>query len=244
MSPAGPLSDSADPPRHGYRGATTPPPLLNRPRSLTVAISREAGSRGGSIAAAVGRLLGWQVFTQEILDFLAHDEAAGAEFLVDVPPAARQWADAETARLAQARELIPGSDMAAVARLIFILAARGDAVLVGRGAGFLLPAASTVHVRVVAPAAQRVAYMGQWLRMTDAEASAEIRARDDRRASFVTAVTDRDAADPAMYDLVLNSARLGMDVCAELIAQTVRAKQLPTDSAGGEAVASSADDLG
>ncbi len=45
-------------PRHGMRAqAHGPAPKV--PASLTVAVSREAGSRGGSIARRVGRKLGW-----------------------------------------------------------------------------------------------------------------------------------------------------------------------------------------
>ena len=70
-----------DAPLHGYRGVGTPPPVLQRPQSFTVAISREAGARGSSIAIAVGELLGWQVFSHDMLDYLAHDESARDEFL-------------------------------------------------------------------------------------------------------------------------------------------------------------------
>jgi hypothetical protein len=66
------------------------------------------------------------------------------------------------------------------------VAARGDAVLVGRGAGFVLPAESTVHVRIVAPLDERIAYMAQWLRLTKDEATEEVRTRDGRRAAFLS----------------------------------------------------------
>src|SRR5438045_307113 len=102
--------EAPTPPLHGYRGAPTPPPAILRPRGLTVAISREAGSRGGTVAAAVGRILGWQVYDQEVLDFLARDEAAREELLADVPASARLWADAEASKFARARELPAGSD--------------------------------------------------------------------------------------------------------------------------------------
>jgi cytidylate kinase len=227
MPTTSPSNPETPPPLHGYRGAPTPAPVLLKPRGLTVAVSREAGARGGTIAAAAGRLLGWQVYTQEMLDFLARDEATRQDLLADVPASARLWAEGELSRLTRGRELAPASDTVAVARLILILAARGDAVLVGRGAGFLLPAASTVNVRVVAPLAQRVAYVSQWMRLTEPEAAAEVRARDRKRAELLTALTDGDPNDPTAYDLLLNSARLGVEACAELIAQAVRAKQLP-----------------
>src|SRR2546421_12680859 len=53
-------------PRHGFqgdRGASKAPPAL--PAGLTVAISREAGSRGGSIAPPAGERPGWQGYPQK-----------------------------------------------------------------------------------------------------------------------------------------------------------------------------------
>ena len=233
--PAGPpQSGITQPPLHGYRGAMTPPPPAQRPRGFTVAISREAGSRGGTIAAAVGHILGWQVFTQEMLDFLAHDESARSEVLEDLPPASREWAELELTRATRGRELASRSDAVAVARLVFALAARGEVVVVGRGAGFLLPPESTVHVRVVAPLSQRVAYMGQWLRLTESESAAEVTRRDRKRNELLATLSNRDVADPTAYDLVVNAGRLGIAACAELIAQAVRAKQLPADGPSGD----------
>jgi cytidylate kinase len=80
---------------------------------------------------------------------------------------------------------------------------------------------------VVAPVEQRVAYLGQWMRLTEPEAAAEVHRRDRRRTEFLAALTDGDPNDPTAYDLLLNSDRLTMETCAELIAQAVRAKQMP-----------------
>ncbi len=62
---------------------------LRRPRGLTIAVSREAGSRGGTVARKVGQLLGWQVFGQEMLDYLVQDDTARGRLFTDVPPGAR-----------------------------------------------------------------------------------------------------------------------------------------------------------
>ena len=223
-----PTATDSGPPLHGYRGMPTPLPMVSRPLGVTVAISREAGSRGGSIAAAVGRRLGWQVYTQEMLDFLVEDDAARAEVLAEVPQGARLWAELEFGRLAALWKVPTGSGTEAIARLVLALAARGSTVLVGRGSGFVLPRTTTVHARIVAPMTQRVAYMSQWLRLTEDEAAAEVKARDRRRAEFLAALTERDVTDPAAYDLVLNSALLGIETSAELIATVARIKQ-PTE---------------
>jgi cytidylate kinase len=216
-------------PLHGYRG-TAPDEIAYRPRGLTVAISREAGSNGWPIAQAVGRLLGWQAFDQDVLDFMTQDETAFAELVADVPASARKWADARLATVVAERGLRESSELAEIARFALTLAARGEAVLVGTAAGFLLPSETTVHVRVVAPLERRITQTIDRLRLTAAEAEAEVRSTDRRRAEMLTVLVGRDAGDPVGYDLVLNSARLGVEGCAELIAQAVRFKQVSDET--------------
>jgi hypothetical protein len=55
-------------------------------------------------------------------------------------------------------------------------------------------------------------------------------ARDDARRKLLALVTDADPADPLQYDLVLNSARLGVDVCVTLIERAVRERHLGDSS--------------
>ena len=64
----------ADSPRHGFRGER--PTSARRgvfPASLTIAVSREAGSRGTDIARRAGKKLGWQIYNQELLEYIAQE---------------------------------------------------------------------------------------------------------------------------------------------------------------------------
>ncbi len=47
----------------------------------------------------------------------------------------------------------------AIRMLVESLAARGEAILVGRGAGYYLPPEMSLHVRIVAPLDDRIAHM-------------------------------------------------------------------------------------
>src|SRR5437763_7060974 len=88
------------PPLHGYRGEA--PAAVDRwPCGLTIAISREAGARGGSIAQRIGRKLGWQVVDQDQLEYLAQDD----HVLDELPDAARAWAELRLDELLRARTL-------------------------------------------------------------------------------------------------------------------------------------------
>ena len=215
---------SGEAPRHGYqgdRGAAAPPPAL--PAGLCIALSREAGARGVAIGRRVGQKLGWQVFDQELLEYMAQDAVVRQGVLDNLTPAATEWVEARLQVLGE-QNLSPHPAIQNLARLVLALGAQGEAVLVGRGAGFILPRATTLHVRLVAPLPERIAYMSQWLRLPVEEATEMVRLRDARRSEFLRTHFHRNDGDVHPYDMLLNTSLLGEDVCAELIALAARSR--------------------
>jgi len=219
-------------PLHGYRG-NRPDERAGLPAALTIAISREVGARGSTIAQRAGAKLGWQVYPQDLLEFVTQDAAARQEVFQSLPAGAAAWADAELERLARAEAISSNPSIVELARVLLHLGARGEAILVGRGAGCILPPRSTLNVRLAAPVEDRIAYMAQWLRLTDEEAVEHVRRLDQRRAEFVRTHFHRDPADVHQYDLVLNSSLLGEERCAELIVHAANLK-LAALAVGGE----------
>ncbi|HTU92263.1 MAG TPA: cytidylate kinase-like family protein [Gemmataceae bacterium] len=212
-------------PRHGFqgdRGAPSPP--RSGPSALTITISREAGARGGTIARRVGRKLGWQVYDQELLEYMAQ-EAIVSQGVLDAPPAApADWVEARLQQLIRDNALSEHPNVVNLARVMLALAAQGQVVLLGRGAACILPHETTLAVRIIAPLSERIAYMAQWLRLTIEEAAERVRLRDERRREFVANNFRRDPSEVHNYDVILNSSQLGEDVCAELIVQAARAR--------------------
>jgi cytidylate kinase len=94
----------------------------------------------------------------------------------------------------------------------------------GRGAGTILPAASTLHVRIIAPLTERINYMSQLERLTSEEAAAQVKARDRNRGNFVETHFHRKPSDIHQYDLLVNSSLLGEDLSAQLIIRAARVK--------------------
>jgi hypothetical protein len=212
-------------PRHGFQGDRgAPPPPRTGPAALTIALSREAGARGGSIARRVGRKLSWQVYDQELLEYMAQESVVSQGVLDTPPPAPAGWAESRLQQLLRDKQVRDDPPILNLMRVILALGAQGQAVLIGRGAGHVLPRETTLNVRIVAPLQERIAYMGQWLRLPVEEATERVRQRDERRAEFLTVNFHRDPGDVHQYDLVLNSSLLGEEVCAELIAQAARAR--------------------
>jgi cytidylate kinase len=211
-------------PRHGYRGEGSGASHPFLPAGLTIAISREAGSRGTSICKRAGEKLGWQVYTQDLLEYVAQESTSRQEITDNLSPAALHWVEEQLERLQSDPRISLHPSLLDTARLILALGASGEIILIGRGAGCLLPRHSTLQVRIVAPLEERVAYMSQWLGLTPEDALKQIRVRDQRRAEFIQTHFHRQAADVYQYDLLLNSTLLGEELSAELLVQAARTK--------------------
>lgn len=195
-----------------------------QPLSLTVAVSRESGSRGGTIAQRAGKRLGWQVYQQEFLEYLAQERHLSRDLFDVLDDPAAVWIEEQLESLLRRQSLSPEANMIELARVILAIGARGDAVIVGRGAGCLLPPVSTLHVRVIAPLADRITYMSQLERLTREKAAEQVAIRDAQRATFIEKHFHRKPSDIYQYDLLVNSSLLGEDLCAELITRATKVK--------------------
>lgn len=187
-----------------------------------VAISREAGAAGTTVARLVGELLGWKVYDRNLLDQVAdrYQESRLMLDLVDetegnwVYDVLGTWMD---------RQIIPhGKYAVQVSRMIQILARAGNAVFVGRGAQFLLPRSKTFAVRIVAPEAFRAQRVRQRHNVELPEALDSIRRTDRGRRESIQRSFRQDINDPHLYDLVINVERFGLDRVADQIVHAVR----------------------
>lgn len=219
-----PVLEAGVSPLHGYRGALEEEAAVGVPAGLTVAISRETGSRGASIAKRAGDKLGWEVYSQDMLEYGAQNGALRQDLLDKLLPAAHAWIDEHFKHLLEERDLSRHPNILDLAQLAITLGAQGSVILLGRGAGFLLPSRSTLHVRLVAPLEDRIAYMSQWQRLTMEEAAEYVRKSDHRRTDFLATHFHRKPNDVHLYDMVLNTSLLGEERCADVIAAAARAK--------------------
>ena len=219
-----PTTESGQSPLHGYRGSAEQEPAFGVPAGITIAISRESGARGATIAKRAGEKLGWEVYSQDMLEFSAQNTSLRQDVLENLPPSAAPWIEHHLQQLLEQPSMSHNPNIVDLARLVLSLGAQGNVILLGRGAGFLLPSRSTLHVRLVAPLQDRIAYMSQWLRLTQEEAADQVRKRDHRRTDFLATHFHRKPNDVHVYDMILNTSRLGEERSADLIAAAAKAK--------------------
>lgn len=204
-----------------YRHAEDRPEAKKSP-PLTVALSRQAGSRGADIARAAGERLGWSVYDHELLKRIAEEKGLHERLLHQLDERHVGWLEEMISSFGSQGS---GREHAYITHLLqqfASLARAGHCVIVGRGAAHVLPSETTLRVRVVAPLAKRVAYMEKYLGVSHAEAERWVARTDEERTRFVRSYFHKNADDPQAYDLVLDSSRFSVEECAELIVQAAR----------------------
>jgi cytidylate kinase len=97
-------------------------------------------------------------------------------------------------------------------------------VILGRaGAVVLRDRPRTLHVRLDGPVGRRVERAMALEDIDRATAERRRRENDTARAAYVRVFYGADAADPALYHLVLDSTALATDACVDVIARAARA---------------------
>jgi len=109
-------------------------------------------------------------------------------------------------------------------RVICGLARGGNAVIVGRGANWLLEPRYGLRVRFIAPDEIRAARIAESEGVDIDEARARIRRDDADLAAFIRQVYGRNIDDPQGYDLIVNLATLDIETASILIASALESK--------------------
>jgi cytidylate kinase len=201
-------------------------------RFQNICISRETGAGGGAIARMVGQRLGWKVFDHELLEAIAHrmglplDDVRCFDELA--PSVVQDW-------LLPLREEYYAPQEAYLdhlAKLLEAIGRAGESVLVGRGAGFLLPRETTLSVRIIAPLRVRALRLAERMGVSVRTAGRAAKDLDRRRTQFDRTMHRVNSADPHNYDMVLDSYSLGLEIAAEVIVRAVEAGRPESARAG------------
>jgi cytidylate kinase len=199
--------------------------------AFTIALSREAGTYGAAIARAVADRLGWPVYDSELLQRVASELGVQQASLSTMDERHVSWLSEYLEGLSPHQGVSQYAFMRRLLETILALAARGNCVIVGRGATKVLPAATTLRVRIVAPQEHRIQAVQREHGISREEAVRRVETTDRERNDFVHEHFGMDAADPRNYDLVLNAGRFPIDQCVELILAALDRLRAASDTA-------------
>ncbi|MFC2037053.1 AAA family ATPase [Chloroflexota bacterium] len=116
--------------------------------------------------------------------------------------------------------------------VILEYAAKGQAMIVGRGGQMILRRFSGVlHVQVIARFETRVFNIMQREGVKWRAAAHRVRLADEQRAGYIRRFHNVDWLDSSLYDLVINTDQIPVDVAVEMMIQAAQAVE--ASAAGG-----------
>ena len=187
-----------------------------------VTISRQYGSGGREIGKKLAARLGIPYYDKELI-ILAAEKSGYARSLFE--EADQKASNSMIFSLMRAGSMVNTYDMPLNDKIYLIqsgviqqVARQGPCVIVGRCADYILQERrDCFHVFIAGELKDRAARVIEEHGISAAAARSHVKDRDRRRSSYYKHITDQVWGMAANYDLCLNSSKLGIDRCVELI---------------------------
>ena len=209
-----------------------------------VTISRQFGAGGSSVAAFVASALAAEVVDKKLIEEVASrlsmrpsDVEAESErprtllerlvrsFSTLEPGMGAGWSPPYPDPLFDPRKEI----IHLTEKVIEEVADGGNAVIIGRGAGFVLHDRQGIfRVFLRAPDAIRVKTLMARLGLNEAETRRKMHETDSNRAAYIKQLYGRDWCEVDEYDLIVNTGQVSYATAAEMILLGVRNRALAT----------------
>ena len=191
-------------------------------KDSVVTISRRMGSGARIVAAKLAESLGWSLWDKELLNAITEHahvssrivEAFDERTVSEIEVFARHiFGDSEMGGFIYARHL---------AKAVKAIAELGNAIILGRGANFILPEA--LNIRIDASDEHRIRNMMSYENLTRDEARTKIYQSDRERDHFLTSVFGRERVENAHYDLTIWMDEFSTDNAVDIIKVAIKAR--------------------
>ena len=193
-----------------------------------ITLCMEPGSQGCLVAQAVADQLGFNLYNRDIIRAIAKSMKTSAERIDMLEKERLSGIEDFLACLIEEHYCHNDIYMEHLVKVVRVIAGRGKAVIVGRGANFILPFENRFAVRIIAPSEIRVSNIMRAFGAKDETARHRVSRREARRRAFIRQAFNKDIRNPSHYDITLNTARLSVAAAAEaIVAAAVSSKKAP-----------------
>lgn len=186
-----------------------------------ITLSREPGSGGKFVAEAVAKKLGLELFHGELINAMAENADTSGRVIRTLDEKGLSMLEDWVAAAISERHLWPDEFSRTLMKVIGTIGRHGKAVIVGRGANFVLPPENRFRVRIIAPLEKRVNCVAETHNISKNEAKQRVlRTESDRRA-FIRKYFHSDIREASNYDMVLNTGTFSVEKAAVVICSAV-----------------------
>lgn len=190
-----------------------------------VTLSRDPGSGGKLIAKGIAETLGYDLFHQEVIHEMAQSAKVSSRVLESLDEKGLSMLDDWVSAVVHKKHLWPDEYLQHLLKVIGTIGKHGKAVMVGRGANFVLPPESTFRLRVIAPRDFRAQKVAEEFDIPVKDAERRILKTESDRRAFIRKYFHADIEDPKNYDMVINTGKLSLEEAIDGVCHILRGKK-------------------
>jgi cytidylate kinase len=189
-----------------------------------VTVSRQPGSGGHYLAEQLAGELGFDFFGKKITQEIAESTHMRAQWVQSLEDKGVSAIEDMLAAVIEKHHLWNYEYIQNLAKVIGTIGKHGNAVILGRGANFILPREENLRVRVIAPLEIRVKNLAEWLKIPSEQAKEYVQKTELERNDFIRKYFKANINDPENFDLVLNMEKFNIKDAIELIKIALKSK--------------------
>ncbi|MGD2037658.1 MAG: cytidylate kinase-like family protein, partial [Desulfobacterales bacterium] len=192
-----------------------------KPGISIITLSGEPGAGGRIVAARLADTLDIEIFHKEVINKMAKSADVSEKLVETLDERGLSTLEDWISSLVHERHLWPDRYMQHLMKVIGTIGKHGRAVIVGRGANFILPPEKRFSVRIVAPQAWRIKNVAREYNISPEDAKRRVMRTESDRRAFIRKYFNADIADPTNYDLTINTAVLSVDDAVKVISSAL-----------------------
>ena len=186
-------------------------------RISVITISREPGSGGNILAERLSEKLDFDLFYQEFIHDMAESAQVSVRLLETLDEKGVSVLEEWISSLVDKRHLWPDRYLQHLMKIIGTIGKHGRAVIVGRGANFVLPSDKRLSIRVIAPLETRLKNVSQAYDVSVDNVKPRVLKTESDRKAFIKKYFNNDITNPLNYDLIINTGILSIDDAANAV---------------------------
>lgn len=191
-------------------------------RKKIITIGRTYGSGGRLIGREVAAKLGYTFYDKELIELAAKECGFSPDFIQanEQRSSFGFFSNLTSHGFSYSKDTLPPADMLFVAqcKVIQDVAAKENCVVVGRCADYVLrDFPDCLHVFIRSTEEDCIHRVITYYGIPKEKAAEEIRKMDRHRGAHCKRYTDRTWGASENYDMMLNTARFGIEGCVDLI---------------------------
>lgn len=171
-----------------------------------ITVSRQTGCGAEAIVQRIAKELGLTLYSWEIVEQIAKDTHVSEQIVSTLDEKAQSALDDWLASFEGNRGLSSYGYWECLRKVVFAIAAHGNAVILGRAGNFLLPPGKRLGLCLVAPLETRVRNVIEKLGLSEQQAREHIAKTEQEHELFVREHFLTDIKDATHYHITINTA--------------------------------------